>query len=75
MHNLNFRDPRMIFGFSLLILLAILAAVIAIGHVEERTSYGLQFLLGALVNASGHFSQWAFSSPKSKDDEGKGSGA
>jgi len=66
---MNVRDPRMVFGFALLILLATLAAVIAIGHVEEKSSYGLQFLLGSLSSLAGGFSQWAFSAPKQQDKE------
>ncbi len=52
----------MLFGFALLALLAALAAVIAIGHVEEKTSFGLQFLLGSLSSLAGGFGNWAFSS-------------
>lgn len=64
------RDGRMIFGFCLLGLLAMLAGVIALGHVEEKTSFGLQYILGALSALSGGFSQWAFSKPaeKGKDE-------
>lgn len=55
------KDTRMIFGFCLLLLMATLAIVIALGHVEERTSFGLQQILGALAVLSGGFAQWAFS--------------
>lgn len=58
----------MIFGFLLLLLLAALAAVIAIGHVEEKTSFGLQYILGALSVLSGGFAQWAFGK---RDDASK----
>jgi len=54
-------EPRMIFGFCLLLLLAVLAMIIALGHVEEKTSFGLPFILGALVSLSSGFAQWAFS--------------
>ena len=55
------KDSRMIFGFCLLGMLATLAGVIAIGHVEEKTSFGLQQILGALAVLCGGFAQWAFS--------------
>lgn len=64
------KDSRMIFGFCLLALLTALAGVISIGHVEEKTSFGLQYILGALSALSGGFSQWAFShKPNDKGDE------
>lgn len=53
----------MIFGFSLLLILAGLALAVAIGHVEEKTSYGLMPLLTSLSTLAGVFSQWAFGSP------------
>ncbi len=48
------------FGFALLMLLATLASVIALGHVEEKSSFGLQFLLGSLSSRAGAFGNWAF---------------
>lgn len=59
---------RMIFGFSLLLILAGLALAIALGKVEEKTSYGLMPLLTALATLAGGFCQWAFTS-KDKDDK------
>lgn len=58
---------RMIFGFSLLVILASLALAIALGHVEEKTSYGLMPLLTTLATLAGGFVQWAFT--VSKKDE------
>lgn len=58
---------RMVFGFSLLVIMACLALAIALGRVEEKTSYGLMPLLTALSTLAGGFAQWAFSSGK-KDD-------
>jgi hypothetical protein len=57
----------MTFGFLLLVLLALLAAIIAIGKVQESTSFGLQYILGALSVLAGGFAQWAFG--KGKDDK------
>ena len=56
---------RMIFGFVLLTIMAALAAAIALGHVEEKTSYGLMPLLTTLSTLAGAFANWAFNS---KDD-------
>ncbi len=67
---------KMGFGFLLLLLLVGLAMVIALGHVEEKTSYGLQFILGGLSTLSGGYAQWAFSRPSTEEekaeDRGKG---
>lgn len=52
---------KMIFGFALLLVLAVLAAVIALEKVEPSTSFGLQYILGALSTLSGGFVGWAFS--------------
>jgi len=54
------KDPRMIFGFVLLLVTAGLAATIALGHVEQTTSFGLNYLLGSLATLSGGFANWAF---------------
>lgn len=53
---------RLIFGFCLLVILAGLALAIALGHVEENTSYGLMPLLTTLATLAGGFTQWAFNS-------------
>lgn len=63
------KDPRWIFGFGLLLLLASLAVIIALGHVEQQTSFGLQQVLGALAVLSGSFSQWAFSNKGKVDNK------
>lgn len=60
-------DPRMWFGFSLLVIIALLAAIIALGRVDQSTSYGLDIVLGSLATLAGAFSQWAFT----KKDDGK----
>jgi hypothetical protein len=48
------------FGFSTLLAYFTLAMVIAIGHIEEQTSYGLPIVLGALGPLGGAFVGWAF---------------
>lgn len=65
----EFKEPRMLFGFCLLLILAVLAGVIALGKVEQQTSFGLQYILGAISALSGGFAQWAFSKPPEKSDK------
>ena len=57
-------DKKMIFGLVLLVVIAILAAIIALGKVEMQTSYGLNIILGCFTTLSGAFAAWAFGQPK-----------
>lgn len=59
----------MFFGFSVLLILAILAGVIALGKVEQSTSHGLDQILGGLLILAGGFSQWCFQSQLEKDKD------
>ena len=60
---------KMIFGFVLLAGTFVIAGVVALGRVEEHTSYGLPYILGAIATLSGGFAQWAFGAvTKSKPD-------
>lgn len=65
--DMSLERLKMIFGFSLLVIIAALAGIIAIGHVQQATSYGLEFLLGALSAMAGGFVQWAFGSNTIKE--------
>lgn len=58
---------KMIFGFSLLFVLGLLAGLIALGKVEMQTSYGLNIVLGSLTTLSGGFAAWAFRERNDKD--------
>lgn len=58
---------RMVFGFSLLVILAGLALAIALGKVEEKTSYGLMPLLTALATLAGGFANYAFTNQKNDE--------
>lgn len=69
MTKLSLPILKMIFGFCLLIVVATLAAIIAVGHIEEKTSFGLQFLLGSLSTLSGSFSTWAFTAIAEREKE------
>lgn len=48
------------FGFCTLIAYFLLAVIIAVGRIEEKTSYGLPIVLGALGPLGGAFVGWAF---------------
>lgn len=51
---------RLLYGLVIVIVLAVLAGVIALGHVEEKTSFGLMPIITALSALAGAFGQWAF---------------
>lgn len=52
---------RMRYGYCVLGVLGILAGLIAIGKVQQATSYGLDYILGGLGGISAAFAGWAFS--------------
>ena len=56
----RFELLRMIYGYILLVSLVTLILIIGVGHVEEKTSYGLTDLIGILAVLAGQFGQWAF---------------
>jgi hypothetical protein len=65
---------KIAFGFVILIVLAILAAIIALGQVKSESSFGLNIILGGLLTLSGGFASWAFrdsrlSKPETKETE------
>ena len=51
---------KLVFGFFVLISLAVLAAIIALGDVKAEKSFGLDIILGGLLTLAGGFAQWAF---------------
>lgn len=51
---------KLAFGFVLLLILGGLAGAIGLGHVEEKSSYGLNIILGGLLTLSGAFTAWCF---------------
>jgi hypothetical protein len=55
---------KMLFGFLLLVLLTVLAAIIALGSVKQDTSHGLDQILGGLLVLAGGFAHWAFGDTK-----------
>jgi hypothetical protein len=54
------RDPRMIFGFVWIVLTAVLTLTIAIGHVEEKTSFGMGVLVTGWIVVGERWGKWAF---------------
>ena len=50
----------MLLGALLLVMMFILAESIALGKVEQTTSFGLQQLLGSFQTLAGAFAGWAF---------------
>ena len=62
---------KYLYGFLLLLLISILAAVLALGHVEEKTSYGLKDIITGLLMISNAFAVWFAKDekPASKEPE------
>jgi hypothetical protein len=56
---------KMIIGTVALISLVALVMVLGLGHVEEKTSFGLMPIVTALAGFLGGFSTWAFGNNKS----------
>ena len=55
---------KVLFGYLALLTLATLALAIALGKVEEKTSFGLQYILGGLTVMCGGWGNWAFNSDR-----------
>jgi membrane protein YqaA with SNARE-associated domain len=60
--NLTMNHFRAAYGIFLLIVVSILTVHLALGKVEEETSYGLMPLIVALASALGGYSTWLFGS-------------
>lgn len=63
---------KMLFGIIALLMLCALAALLGLGHVEEKTSYGLHDIITILAVLSGNFAQWAFGTVKDRLSTGTG---
>jgi len=62
---------RFILGATIVGALLLLAIAIALGKVEEKTSYGLVPVVTILAKVALDFSEWAFRNRKEdKDDKG-----
>lgn len=62
---------RMTYGFLVLVILAVLAAIFAIGKVTEAESFGLMPIITSLATLAGGFSQWAFAGTRQPQDKEK----
>ena len=58
--EISLSEWKMIWGFILLLGILSLCARIALGHVEQQTSYGLQDIIGILAVLGGQWANWAF---------------
>ena len=59
---------KVVLGYLLVLAVSCLALAIGLGKVEEKTSFGLQYILGALSVLVGGFSQWCFSGASHKTE-------
>ncbi len=59
---------RFILGSLIVCGLLFLAVTIALGHVEEKSSYGLTAIMAILAKVALDFSQWAFDVRRKDDD-------
>ncbi len=59
---------RFILGSIIVLGMMILAVAIALGHVEEKSSYGLTAIMAILAKVVLDFSDFAFK-PRRKDDD------
>jgi hypothetical protein len=60
---------KLLFGIILLVILATLSAIIALGKVEASTSHGLDTLLGGFLTLSGGFANWCFKTGVAKTEK------
>ena len=58
--SISLSQWKMTWGFILLLGILSLCARIALGHVEEKTSYGLTEIIGILAVLAGQWANWAF---------------
>ncbi len=71
MNSLSMAQWKMGWGFLLLIGILSLCARIALGHVEQGTSYGLTEIIGILAVLAGQWANWAFGESRSSSESNK----
>jgi hypothetical protein len=62
---------KVIFGFVIVLVLALLAMIIALSKVHAVESYGLDIILGGLLTLSGGFAGWAFRGGRQEEEQEK----
>ncbi len=62
-------QQKMVVGFLLVVIYAVLAGLIALGSVHKDTSYGLDFILGGLNSMTTGFTVWCFTSRNQGEDK------
>jgi hypothetical protein len=60
---------RFILGAVIVCTLLTLAAMIALGHVEEKSSFGLTAVLAIIGKIALDFSEWAFRNRKENEGD------
>lgn len=67
--RLSLDEWKMVWGFLLLFIVGGLTSRIALGKVEESTSYGLLPMIAMLAVLTGQWAQWAFGAKAGKDED------
>lgn len=62
-------QAKMAWGFILLTGILLLCARIALGHVEQGTSYGLTEIIGILAVLAGQWANWAFGESRTSSEQ------
>ncbi len=62
---------RFAIGSTIVVALLVLASAIALGHVEEKSSFGLTAVLAIIGKLALDFSQWAFPGRAAQPSEKK----
>ena len=68
---MNLDRYRFIVGSVIVLGLMVLALAIALGHVEEKTSYGLTAIMAILAKIALDFSAWAYDARRREDEDKK----
>lgn len=63
--NISLAQWKMGWGYVLLLGILTLCGKIALGHVEQTTSYGLTEIVGILAVLAGQWANWAFGESRS----------
>lgn len=59
---------KLVYGYLLLLIFAVLICVIGLGKVTQQESFGLDQLVGGLLVLAGAFGNWCFQ-PSKKDEQ------